>query len=129
MNHNFVPPGSFVDIFSSLYYLDVQSTFRERMWYTVKHTWVFPLPVWPYAKQVAIPWLNIVSTSGLAVYLGIQRALDGLKIRFRRLLGLDIAVWPLNFRPRSLHSHAWSTFIGIAILREKISNLYKRKRL
>ena len=32
-------------------------------------TWVFPLPVWPYAKHVAIPWLKIVSTSGFAVYL------------------------------------------------------------
>lgn len=32
-------------------------------------TCVLPLPVCPYAKQVAIPRSNIHSTSGLAVYL------------------------------------------------------------
>lgn len=34
-----------------------------------KLAWVFPLPVWPYAKQVAIPLSNMVSTSGRAVNL------------------------------------------------------------
>lgn len=32
-------------------------------------TCVLPLPVCPYAKQVAIPRSNIHSTSGFAVYL------------------------------------------------------------
>lgn len=33
-------------------------------------TYVLPLPVWPYAKQVAFPPWKIVCTSGLAVNLG-----------------------------------------------------------
>lgn len=37
--------------------------------FTVTPTWVLPLPVCPYAKHVAIPLSNMVSTSGRAVNL------------------------------------------------------------
>lgn len=56
----------FVTMFAVQYFIKLS---RVCDTHDILLTWVFPLPVWPYAKHVAIPWLKIVSTSGFAVYL------------------------------------------------------------
>lgn len=48
-------------------------------------TCVFPLPVCPYAKQVAIPLSNMVSTNGRAVNLECKKKIAYKKMKHLKL--------------------------------------------